>query len=265
MVDVIPDIDELRPSTGLTRKLDGKVTDTITHTRAQLLIPEPWNAADILDVPSLAHLGSLDLSNDQRKMLLFDAMAESDAQNLFDYIREIHPSLPEEVLSIFARWIQDEQNHAKGFIAINKAIGNSTPIRPYQNPNFSKLDHILKDPFIMLVALAIDEIASVFGYKNDMHQYAPMGEAVVKFVKKTTADEAWHFKKFTYLAARYFPERINDLTRALDVVMGLEGDKYEGTFFGDREPGKGKKFTDEQKAKAREQTERMILLHAQTL
>ncbi len=189
-----------------------------------------------------------------RRILAYDKLTEGDALRFFNHLVENPVKMPPEFWPVFFLWLRDELNHYQGFRAVYDHLFGLDPeqeqLLDEQESDFNHYASILSDPFKLLVSLSYDEAATIAGYRNDFIYYDRAGAPLRDYVRRVTADEGWHFAKFVAMAAKYYPERMDELEDILDEALALEDGGYKRTFFLDHDPAAEAQFDHQLKAKA---------------
>lgn len=199
-----------------------------------------WDALALLDgVTRGAIRASHDYLEEQRDDIWRDLYAEYDARHFMMRVQR-GPALEQSPLfrQLIQLWWQDEKHHAQGFARLYRLFFGRSEIDLYdelslRRADFTRIDHLMDDPFSVCVLLAFDELVTTSAYRHDLQFYRGLGvPAFDGWVRNLVADEARHYSNAVKVLKAEHAGRLDEAPALIDELVRLDRspDPYQATF-----------------------------------
>ena len=166
-----------------------------------------------------------------RATLWWDVSSEYDARFLTDYLRQLDVPFTDDFRAAADQWDVDEAEHCSGFREIYEALfGSCQSELDARKPDFAGVAHLFRDEFSISCLMAYDELATVRGYRVNMHLYDQLGPEVSGFVRHVIADEGRHYGAFAKVMRKHYAHRLDEVPAIVAEVRRTEGTPYAQTF-----------------------------------
>ena len=216
---------------------------------------DPWSSVELFS--QVSHAALIMSDADREEML--DSMwtfvqSEYDSRHLSQFFRKSGLPLSEEFWAFDRAWGRDENNHylgARWLISAMYGLNQEDVERRVAStpPDFSHVEHLLRDEFSICVALTYDELASARGYAETVDWAKTLGPPqIAKFFRKLARDEMYHHINAREIIACHHRDRVAEIPDVLDRIIDFDtspGHAYRGTFLFDHTPGAGNPFDKE--------------------